>query len=237
ACLLSLGSQAVHREYLSAVSFSSSLVAVPVLFSAFGFHNVIPSLAHYLKQEKRTLRLSLILGTFLAFVFYTIWQWLVLGTVPLEALEQVRQAGLPVTYALQMASSGANIYVIGQIFAFLALTTSFLGVGFSFVDFLKDGFHSIEKEISRALCSLLTILPPLIFVLWIPALFEKALGVAGGFGESLLNGVLPVLLFTQMRALCYKSCPLSFERRSGLSLLIILSFFVVALELQALLFG
>jgi len=234
-CLLYEGSSLVQMKYLAFSQGTLAVGAIPVLFSAFGFHNVIPSLAHHLKQDKRVLRWSLVLGTFFACLFYGIWQWLILGSVSVEALRSVRELGLPVTYALQQG----NVYVLGQLFAFLALTTSFLGVGFSFIDFLRDGFYVASKKNSYGtrsygICALCTVLLPLFFVLWIPTLFEQALGIAGGFGESLLNGILPVLLFLQMRALCYKNKPLHVIQKSGLAFLVFLSLFVVLLECKAL---
>ena len=162
-------------------------------------------------------------------MFYLAWQWLVLGSVSAATLQEVREQGLPVTYAFQTTSYGGLIYVLGQIFAFLALTTSFLGVGFSFVDFLQDGARESNRKISRAFCSFLTVFPPLVAVLLMPGLFEKALGVAGGFGESALNGILPVLLFIKMRQVLDQTV-LQREEKGLAVFFIALSLFVMGIE-------
>lgn len=227
AVLIGIGSKEVELSRLTSGSFSLAIWAVPVLFSAFGYHNVVPSLVHYLKKDKKSARISLVLGTFLALLFYLVWQWLVLGSVSSEALFAVRAKGLPVTYALQEVSGNRAIYTIGQMFAFLALITSFLGVGLSFVDFLRDGFQEYKKEVSRSCCSLLTVLPPFICVVLMPGLFEKALGVAGGFGESILNGILPVLLFIKIRSI-------DTFKKGCLTLLLAISVVVIVLETLAL---
>lgn len=197
--LISLGAGAVESSRFSVDDYSLAIGAIPVLFSAFGFHNVVPPLATFLKRDKKVLRLSIILGTMFALALYLIWQWLVLGSVSQDVIEMVRAKGLPITYALQSAANSSNIYVWGQLFAFFALTTSFLGVGFSFVDFIQDGFHESKKKVSRFICSFLTLIPPFICILLNPSVFEKALGLAGGIGESILNGILPVVLFMKMR--------------------------------------
>jgi tyrosine-specific transport protein len=231
AAVICVGSKGVSSKELSFMQVSFAAAAVPVLFSAFGFHNIIPSLADYFHRDKKTLRLSIIGGTFLALVFYVAWLWLVLGSIPISVLDSVRAQGLPVTYALSAASEGAFIYVCGQIFAFLALTTSFLGVGFSFVDFVQDGLRENQIHTSRIVSVAITLLPPFICVLFIPALFEKALGVAGGFGEAILNGLLPVMLFAKIKPFS------SVKMKTCLAFLVAISFAVAFLELYFLCFS
>ncbi len=228
AILITLGSANIQMEALSSWKFSFATAAIPVLFSAFGFHNIVPSLTNYLDKEKKTLQISIVGGTFLAFVFYLVWIGLVLGAVPISALEEARTLGVPVTYALQAASGGQSLYIWGQVFAFFALTTSFLGVSFSFVDFIRDGFKENKKRVSRFICCLCTLIPPFVCVLLKPSLFEEALGVAGGFGESILNGLLPVALFVKMRQSLQK--PNSYSLKALLIFLVVFSLFVIGVE-------
>ena len=232
--LLAMGSGFVEMSRLRFVNTPFIFSAVPLLFSAFGFHNVIPPLATYLKRDKRTLRLAVLLGTFSALILYLIWQWLVLGSIPLAALIKVRSQGLPVTYALQSITGGGSIYVLGQVFAFFALTTSFLGVGFSFVDFIQDGFREGKVNVRREVCSLLTLIPPFICVLLEPSVFEMALGIAGGFGESLLNGLIPIILFVKMYSSLKRKSLTPFAKAT-LLLLALLSLGAIWSEIRVLL--
>jgi tyrosine-specific transport protein len=227
--LVWIGSSAVKVERFAFSEFSFSLLAVPVLFSAFGYHNIVPSLTSYLGKEKKTLRLSILCGTFLAFVIYAIWQWLILGALPQNALEEVLKKGLPVTYALQAAAGSSFLYLFGQLFAFAALTTSLLGVSFSLVDFLGDGLRQKGWDIKRRTCVFLAFVPPFLFVLFDPSIFDRALGVAGGFGEAILNGLIPVLLFSQMMK---DSAEYVRKKtiRAGLFFLSMLCLFVVLIE-------
>jgi len=234
AALLTFGSSAGGSQPSLPGQFSLAAGAVPVLFSAFGFHNIIPSLTTYLKGQKNVLRLSVITGTFLAFVFYLLWIRLVLSSVPIAAIEESKLLGVPVTYALQAVSGTASLYLWGQAFAFFALTSSFLGVGFSFVDFIRDGFNQRKKNVSRIFCCLCTLLPPFCCVLINPAVFEEALGIAGGFGESILNGLIPVALFWKMRTHFQKTS--TYGLKALLLFLTVCSFFVICIEGYELIF-
>lgn len=231
--LISLGSSSVRIESVLPLQLSMGALATPVLFSAFGFHNIIPSLATFFEHDKKVLRWSILGGTFLAFVFYMLWIWLILGAVPTDALQAVKAQGMPVTYALQSVVGNSLIYPLGQIFAFFALTTSFLGVGFSFVDFLHDGMLSFGKLVRRCVCVLATLLPPFVCVLINPSVFEQALGIAGGFGESILNGLIPVALFFQMEKR-YTERPISHRLKALLLFLVLFSLFVIGVEVYAL---
>lgn len=223
-----VGSSEVEMSRLEFSKWSAVAISVPVLFSAFGYHNVIPSLCNYLKRERKVLQTSIILGTTIPFVLYVVWQWLMIGASTPEAIAAARAAGLPATEALKGASS---LYLVGQYFAFFAIVTSLLGVAFSLVDFLADGIKIKQTKASRSLLTFLTFFPPFLFVVFDPHLFETALGVAGGFGEAFLNGLLPVMLVWMGRyALKLPSdCPLPGGRIS-LFILSIISFLVIVLE-------
>lgn len=197
--LVTTGSSEVTVAKLTEAKWSKICLALPVLFSAFGFHNVVPSLCTYLERDRKSLKLSIFCGTGIALIVFLVWQWLILGSLPQEAIQNALAAGQPVTAALQGLTGKSSLFAIGQGFAFFALVTSFLGVAFSVVDFLNDGMKLKGKK--RPLLVVLTFLPPALCAILDPAIFEKALGVAGGFGEAFLNGLLPVVLAWKYRSL------------------------------------
>jgi len=188
--MISLGSSAVEAVRLQPMQWSAAWMAIPVLFSAFGYHNVIPSLRTYLRGDKTALRISIIGGTTVSLVIYLLWQWLMIGAVPPEALAAAQAKGQTAISALQAQSGGKWLYPVGRAFAFFALVTSFLGVAFSMVDFLRDAWKRVNRSISVGLA----LIPPLICAVIDPSIFDRALGYAGGFGEAFLNGLLPVAL-------------------------------------------
>ena len=170
------------------------MFAAPVLFSSFGFHNVIPSLVTYFNRNVRVLRKSIFFGTLIPLIIFLIWQWLIIGAVPEGAIQDALVNGQPATAALQTLVGSPWVMKLGQFFAFFALITSMLGVSFSMVDFLADGFKIKRTGKYRVLLCFLVFFPPFILTVLDPKIFVTALGFAGGFGEAFLNGLIPVML-------------------------------------------
>jgi tyrosine-specific transport protein len=230
--LIGSGGSEVKIERLTFARFSSMVFAMPVLFSAFGFHNVIPSLCTYLKRDRRALRLSILIGTVLPLIVYLVWQWLIIGSIPREIIFETLQKGTPVTAAFQSITGETYFVAVGRFFAFFAIVTSTLGVSFSMVDFLGDGFGIIRRRGWKriGLC-LLTFVPPCVLAGLNPGIFTAALGVAGGFGESYLNGLLPIgLLWMGKYVHGLESDLRVLGNRTLLSVLILYSFLVIGLE-------
>lgn len=193
--LVGLGIPQIASERLISQDWSKVVFAAPILFSAFGFHNVIPSLTTYFNRDVAVLRKSIFWGTAIPLGVYLIWQWLMIGVVPESAINAALNEGKPATAALQSLIHSPWIVRFGQSFAFFAVITSMLGVAFSLVDFLADGMGMKARCLrTRIGLGLLVFLPPFLFCLADPAVFVTAIGFAGGFGEAFLNGLLPVAL-------------------------------------------
>ncbi|MEM8728214.1 MAG: aromatic amino acid transport family protein, partial [Chlamydiota bacterium] len=191
--LICSGGEEVDRVRLTFAKWPAMVSAMPILFSAFGFHNVIPSLCTYLKRDKKALRVAVFWGSFLPLIVYIVWQWLVIGTVPQDILSKTSEEGTPITTAFGAVTGNPMFVRVGRFFAFFAIVTSTLGVAFSMVDFLGDGFKIQERKgLSRVGLTLLTFTPPFVLATLNPGIFTAALGVAGGFGEAFLNGLLPI---------------------------------------------
>lgn len=195
ALLVGVGIPQISNERFITQDWSKVVFAAPILFSAFGFHNVIPSLTTYFDRNVPVLRRSIFWGTLIPLVIYLVWQWLIIGVVPESAIDEALAEGKPATAALQTLVGSPWVMRMGQFFAFFAVVTSMLGVAFSMVDFIADGLNVKAKKISsRILLCLAVFLPPFLFSALDPAIFVTAIGFAGGFGEAFLNGLLPVAL-------------------------------------------
>lgn len=174
--------------------WSQTVFAAPILFSAFGYHNVIPSLTSYYQRNVRVMRLSIFLGTGIPLLIYILWQWLIIGAIPPGAMQAALDQGLPATAALESLTGMSWVVDAGRYFAFFAIITSLLGVAFSLVDFLGDGLNFQRSGRHRVILTALTFLPPFLLTVWDPTIFVNAIGFAGGFGEAFLNGLLPIAL-------------------------------------------
>jgi tyrosine-specific transport protein len=192
--LLGMGADLVSAERFQEKNWGAMIFAAPVLFSSFGFHNVIPSLVTYFKRDVRVLRKSIFFGTLIPLLIFLAWQWLIIGAVSQSAIQEALAKGQPATAALQTLVGSPWVMKLGQFFAFFALITSMLGVAFSMVDFLADGLKMQRAGKQRVLLSFIVFLPPFILTVLNPAIFVTALGFAGGFGEAFLNGLIPVML-------------------------------------------
>ncbi len=232
AALIGAGSKSVEVERLFDQNWSTIFLAAPILFSAFGFHNVIPSLTFHFKENARLMRYAIFWGTLIPFIIYVIWQWLIIGAIPINIVEEALSKGQPITEALQSFTKIGWVNASARIFSIFAIITSMLGVSFSVVDFLGDGLKMKRYGKDRFFLCLLTFVPPFILTTLDPSIFVLAIGIAGGFGEAFLNGILPALLVWKGR---YKNKLESkyslFGGRAMLSILLLISVVVIGLEI------
>jgi len=175
------------------------LAAVPVVILSFTSHIIVPSLRNYLGGDVKKLKRALLYGSLIPLVFYLVWEFLIIGMLPLAGkygLESIGGAPHPVavlTDALNAILGVPWIAVVVGLFSFFALVTSFFGVALSLYDFLADGFK-IKKTIKgKATLLVLMFTPPLLFALFFPGGFVLALGYAGVF-VAVLYGLLPALM-------------------------------------------
>lgn len=192
--LISLGLKHVDSELLLRSQPKSAVFALPILVISFGFHNMIPSLTAYMKGDLKRVRTTIIGGSLFALVIYLIWQFLVLGIVPLEgphgifsSLQNDHEASQAVAGIL--GSSWVSNFA--QALAFFAILTSFLAQSLSLVHFLADGFRINYKKQENPWLCLIALAPPLIFSVIYPKLFYSALNFAGGICAVILFGILP----------------------------------------------
>jgi len=229
--LIGAGAQEVNSFFLKRSDWKLGLFSIPVLFSAYGYHNIIPTLSTYMKRDAGKLKFCIIVGTAIPFFIYSLWQWMVIGTIPLVILEVAAENNLRSYDLLQQVIQNPWIGTFGMYFAFFALVTSLLGVGLAMIDFLGDGLHVKRSGLTRLLLCLLVFIPPAVFAFLNPGVFVSAIKFSGGFGEAILNGLLPIsMVWIGRYAMNIKS---NFSLPGGrftLGLLAILTALVMLLE-------
>ena len=157
---------------------------LPIFFTSFGFHGSIPTIVNYIGPDKRKLSMIFFIGSLLPVVIYLIWNIITLGTLPFQgeySFGNVMEQGGDVGVFIQQmkgAIGDSRLTMAIQSFTFIAIVTSFLGVGISLFDFFTEQFSSEEKKLNRAVCGIITLLPPLLFALFYPQGFVMALGYA-----------------------------------------------------------
>lgn len=192
-----LGISYVDHEKLLRMNWGRLWSALPISFIAFAYQGIIPTLFNYMHRDVRQTRLAILIGSFLPLIAYTIWQYLILGIVPADGPNSLKEAlsqGQNAVHPFKNILNLPQVYLVGKAFAFFALVTSFLGVSLSLKDFLADGLKIKKSRWNSLLLCFLVLLPPLILALIYPHVFLIALDYAGGFGSALLLGLLPVLM-------------------------------------------
>jgi tyrosine-specific transport protein len=195
--LVIIGLHEVKPELLGTRRWGSAIMAVPLLLTAFSFQTMVPSLTPYLKRNASSLRWAIIGGTFIAFIVYAIWQTLILGIVPVEGpngLAAVLTSGEPTAQFLKEHVTSPWVSNVAEYFAFFAIVTSFIGITFGLFDFLSDGLKVKKEGWGKLLLAVLIIVPTVICATQFERIFLLALDASGGFGDSILNGIIPVLM-------------------------------------------
>ena len=198
--LLLVGKAPSHIEInlLYHYDFSISFVAFAIIVTSFGYHVIIPSLKGYMKGNAKDLKKTLIIGSLIPLFVYIIWQFIVLGTVPIYGSDGLAEAWLKGKSASEPLSKivQSTFLKLGlKLFSFFAILTSFIGVSLSLSDFLTDGLKLKKSWEGRLIACFLTFLPPMIFVFTSSRGFILALEYAGIFVTVLL------ILFPALMAL------------------------------------
>lgn len=226
----------VQPKLLSYTNWNKAWSSLPVLFTAFSYHVIIPTLVTYMERNVKKIRLAVMLGATIPFVVYLIWEFLILGIVPPhgeKGLIMAESLGQNAIGPLREYVKSPLIYQIGKFFAFFAMTTSFIPLALSFFDFMADGLKWKKKGTKRLLLCLIVFGLPLLVTLKYPKIFLVALGYAGGVSCSILFGLMPPLMVWVGR---YKEkLPKSRHRLFGgkfmLGLLMLFAFGVFAMQL------
>lgn len=195
--LVLVGASRVQASFLERSAIEYSLYSLPILVISFGFHNMIPSLTHYMGGNIKKVRKSIILGGILSLIIYLIWQIVVLGIIPYggkAGLFESYQSGSDATQALISLLNTQWVGVFATLLGFFAILTSFLAQSLSLSHFLGDGLKVDYQRHQEFSLVALALVPPLVFAMIYPGIFLKALDFAGGICAVILFGVMPVLM-------------------------------------------
>lgn len=193
--LIGMGIPEIKLSYLRYNKWSGFLLAIPLMLTSFSYQTLVPSLTPYLKRNIKGLRWALIGGTSITFVIYAAWQALMLGIVPVQGshgLAEALVAGEPATHFLEDHVAIKYVALVAHFFAFFAVATSFLGMSLGLFDFLSDGLKIKKEGKGNLILGILIVVPTLICATQFERIFLVALDSSGGYGDTVLNGLIPV---------------------------------------------
>ena len=106
------------------------------------------------------------------------------------------------------------------------------------VDFLADGLSVHKEGWKRLMLCLAVFIPPSLIAGTYPGIFLEALGIAGGFGEAILNGLFPIGMVWIGRYKLHLGTEHQVKGgRIVLSLLLAFTFLIIGLETYHLMGG
>ena len=215
-------------------------MALPIVFTSFGFLIIIPSLRGYLNDNVKHLKISIIVGSFIPLIIYMLWVTVVIGAIPAlgkDSLQTILAQSEPVkNMANVLISHTGNLQIsfFIQIFILFAIASSFIGTSLGLYDFLADGLNISKSPIGKIKLLVLTFIPPLIIALTQNHLFITALGFAG-LMSTILFGLYPVMLAWSGRYIHKLDTHYRVSaNRSIFLLIVIFSFAVIGIELLSL---
>lgn len=167
---------------------------LPILVISFGFHNMIPTITHYMKGDISRVKSSILLGSMITLGVYLLWMLITLGSLPVAGVVSITESfkkGFDAAKAMDMLYP--SIATPASLLAFSAILTSFLAQAISVAHFFCDGLKFEDKHHTPISIVLLTLVPPLLIAQWHPEIFYKALNF-GGMIAVILFGIFPVLM-------------------------------------------
>lgn len=189
----------VNLQLLNEVHWTPAIMALPIIFTSFSYQGIIPSLTTYMQRDAAKIRLAIIAGTTITFFTYLLWEFLILGIVPVSGLEKALHLQQTAIQPLREHVPFGPLILVGDIFGFLAIATSYLGVTLGLFDFLADGLRMAKKGSQRAFLAALTFAPPLLIAILKTGIFLSALKYAGGIGCAILLGLIPTMMVWRSR--------------------------------------
>lgn len=193
----------IRIENLLSMPMEKALVfsSIPVIFTSFGFHIVVPSLVKYLDGNLKDLKKAFIYGSLLPLVVYIIWQSSILGSIEPQTFYNIIQENKGLEGMIKAVStvSQSNWFQIPiNVFTAAAILTSFLGVALALFDYIRD--LSKKKSFSKRpfIIYLITFIPPLLFALYYPKGFVIALSYAA-ISVVITSLFIPILMYIKVK--------------------------------------
>ncbi|MCL1126813.1 tryptophan permease [Shewanella surugensis] len=186
---------AVYSPYLWA--------ALPFGLASFGYHGNVPSLVKYYGKEPKTIIKALVIGTLMALGIYLLWLITTMGSLArsqfVDIIDQGGNMGVLVA-ALSQVIDSDWLNIMLNLFANLAVASSFLGVTLGLFDYLADLFNFDGSRKGRLKTAAVTFIPPTILGILFPNGFLVAIGFAA-LAATIWAVIVPAMMAYRSRQL------------------------------------
>jgi len=213
--LCAVGFFSVDFGALGAFDFSRVLIPYGVVLFALAGAVAIPEMKEQLR-DKKLLKKAIIIGALIPIVLYVLFSLVVVGVC-----ENVSEVA-----TICLGDYIGFAFVFGNLFAVLAMFTSFLTLGLG-LRWAYNFDYKISKVVS---CVLATLVPLVIFLLILffgmEESFFRTIGLTGGVAMT-IEGILIVLMFGRAKKMGDRKPEYSLDRSSLVSMLLVLVFLFV----------
>lgn len=169
----------IDYQNLTTLHLENLFFPFGIVLFALGGASAVPTMRRILKNKTGLLRLTIVIGSTIPVLIYTLFAFSVVGTTGINTTETA------VTGIAQ--TTNGKILLIGGIFGILAMSTSFLALGYV----LRELWHN-DYKMPLMSAWLLTVLVPLIlFILGLQS-FVMVIGISGG----ILAGIQGIVLIS-----------------------------------------
>ena len=179
--------------------------AVPVMFVAFVYQNVVPVVTTQLEGDGRRVRLAIVIGSLIPLVMFALWNAVILGNTAWSEGTILGDVVDPIEL-LRRGTAHPSLGVVVSVFSELAIATSFIGFVFGLLNVFEDVFAQVMVSPDgsavrwrQAFFYLLILAPPLALSVLDPNIFFEAIDVAGAYGNSILFGIIPAVMVWKYR--------------------------------------
>lgn len=201
--LVKTGVKDFNSTLLSYTNWKYLPLGLPVVVSAFHFHNIIPTVARYVNHDQKSIRKVILTGVGIGLVMNLIWVLVILGSLaPAMGQNSIMDtfvAGLPATIPMTHLLHSHIFTMAGFIFAALAATASYVANGTGLFGFMRDLTYTYFKTSNKIIVGTLAFAVPLIITLIYPQAFLAAVDIVGGIGEAILFILLPGLILIRLQ--------------------------------------
>jgi len=200
------------------LSFNSFAIALPIIFTSFGFQGSLHSLTKFVNNEPKIIKKACLFGSIIPAIVYLCWLCstiLIIYNNDPVLFDKMMCGNLEISEMIMCLSHISNLPYLKNMFwliSLLALLTSIIGVGIA-------QFDEWNRTTGRVSSSLITIFPSAIVAICVPNAFIKILGISGMI-LAILAIFLPTFLYLKMLKR-HKEIVVSFSKKCGICVLLV----------------
>lgn len=178
------------------LDFKDVNLAVPIVFTSFGFQVVFHTLTNYTNKDPIMLKKAFFWGSLIPAIAYVLWITVVCGVIyhhHTELFHKMIFSGVEVGEVLQALcyiSGSPVMHYLTWAIGFFAVLTATIGVSLGLIDALKTKHRILNHHI---IAVMVAVIPALCVALLVPNAFIKALSFAGMI-LSIMALLLPMYL-------------------------------------------